>query len=283
MTETSKKHKGGNECFYRLFKSFEDELFFPNLLTFLVKRDISDFVPRKMLMTSIKREVLIASKTSYRLFIEEYINEFTNEKGFNCSAAYESFKSFCLSNGFVSCASNKLDININPYVDRKRVWVDGKLESYHFIKPGFKLDDEDYNEVIDVDLKVDVHIWIKSFVSKWISILSFLSMIYFCVHSQDEYNNSQPLVWPPYFPFQLINLSFVPCSWLMFLTQIFINCGFTDDQLLTLRIETSILFGLTLLILKLWIRRTRKLSQNLLSRNLRGTWNIRWMIISKWT
>ena len=118
---------------------------------------ISNFRPGRLPMTNTKRDVLNASKTSYRLFIEEFINEFSDVKGFNCSTAFDNFKSFCSSNGFVSCASNKLGVNISRYVDRKRVRADGKLEWRYFIKPDFKIEDDNV-DIIDLDATADVHI-----------------------------------------------------------------------------------------------------------------------------
>ena len=118
---------------------------------------ISNFRLGRLPKTNTKRDVLNASKTSYQLYIEEFINEFSDEKGFNCSTAFDNFKSFCSSNGFVSCASNKLGVNISRYVDRKRVRADGKLEWRYFIKPDFKIEDDNV-DIIDLDATADVHI-----------------------------------------------------------------------------------------------------------------------------
>ena len=157
MVETSDKYKGDFGYFDRLVKSFEADGFHENLLTFFMKRDISRFDPRKIPMTKTKREVLNSTKTSYRLFVEEYIEEFSKREGWNCKEAFDYFKAFCQSNNFIACASNKLGEKLRDYVEHKRVRVGDKREYRYFIKEGFKVDD-DGEEVVDLDVDVDVHI-----------------------------------------------------------------------------------------------------------------------------
>ena len=156
MVETSDKYKGDFGYFDRLVKSFEADGFHENLLTFFMKRDISRFDPRKIPMTKTKRDVLNSTKTSYRLFVEEYIEEFSKREGWNCKEAFDYFKAFCQSNNFIACASNKLGEKLRDYVEHKRVRVGDKREYRYFIKEGFKVDDGE--EVVDLDADVDVHI-----------------------------------------------------------------------------------------------------------------------------
>ena len=103
-------------------------------------------------MTNTKHDVLNALKTSYRLFVEEYVNEFVKEEGFNCKDAYEYYKAFCSPNGFVACASNKFGAYIRPYVERKRVRINGQLEWRYFVRDDFDVDGND-GEVVDLDGK----------------------------------------------------------------------------------------------------------------------------------
>ena len=156
MVETSDKYKGDTKYFDRLVKSFDVEGFHDNLLTFFMKRDISTFDPRKIPMTKAKRDVLNATKTSYRLFVEEYIEEFSKKEGWNCKEAFDYFKAFCQSNNFIACASNKLGEKLRDYVDHKRVRIEKKLEWRYFIKEGFNVDDD--GDVVDLDANADVHI-----------------------------------------------------------------------------------------------------------------------------
>ena len=157
MTECSDKYKGDFDYFEKLVNGF-DESFYEHLLTYFMNKDISDFNPRRIPMTNIKREVIESKKSCYRLFVEEYYDEMNSEEGLNCVDAYTYYIDFAKRNGFKCCASNTFGSKVRDYVDRKRCRVDGKREYRYFIKEGFVKDDDDEAVDIDFDMKKDIHV-----------------------------------------------------------------------------------------------------------------------------
>lgn len=156
MTECSDRYKGDFDYFDKLVKSF-DTAFYEHLLTFFMNKDISEFNPRKMPMTKIKKEVIESKKSCYKLFVEEYIDKLNGKEGWNCKDAFTYYVDFAKRNGFKCCASNTFGSKVRDYVERKRCRFEGKLEWRYFIKDGFEIENDDTVDV-DLDATADVHI-----------------------------------------------------------------------------------------------------------------------------
>ena len=88
-----------------------------HLFTFFLHRDISKYQPRMIPMTSTKQEMINASKDSYELFFDEYIDRFDGD-GWISKDAYEHYKQFCSENGYSNPLSNKsFGLKIKRFVD----------------------------------------------------------------------------------------------------------------------------------------------------------------------
>ena len=61
VLKVSGKYKGNYDYFQNLIKIRKEEDFYPNLLTFFIKRNISDFLPAKIPMTDAKQDIIRAS------------------------------------------------------------------------------------------------------------------------------------------------------------------------------------------------------------------------------
>ena len=158
MTECSDKYKGDFEYFEKLVKGFDDE-FYEHLLSYFMNKDTSDFNPRRISMTNIKREVIESKKSYYRLYVEEYIDKLNCDEVWICREVFSYYIDFAKRNDFKCCASNTFGSKVRDYVERKRVKLDSKLELRNFINNDFEIENDDDSEIaIDFDKTADVHV-----------------------------------------------------------------------------------------------------------------------------
>ena len=154
ICEVNQKYKKDNKHFRSLYE-MRGSTFYEHLLTFFMKRDISDFIPGEFPMTKNKKEIQKASENSALHFVREYNERFKGD-GWAASEAYQYYRDFCEKNGFKAVAVNKFGMYANAYVENKRVRVNGKREYRYFLREGVSFEDGDEEDIIDLDAKCDV-------------------------------------------------------------------------------------------------------------------------------
>lgn len=152
VTRTSSKYKGNSSYFKNLCQSFNKD-FYNNLFTFFMKRDISKFDPRELPQTETKKQIQDVSKSSYELFIEEHVIDFS--AGFERSEAFEYYSRWAKNNGFAQCNIKTFKSNIIQFCIESRIRRDGrhpwvfKLKNEYITK--FEVNDKIDEEEEDVD------------------------------------------------------------------------------------------------------------------------------------
>ena len=77
-------------------------------------------------MTQEREELMEASKSSYQLFYEEFMEAFDDE-GWICKDCYQAYVRFAKENNYCVCASNTFGVKIRDFVERKKKRLDGNL------------------------------------------------------------------------------------------------------------------------------------------------------------
>ena len=134
ICEVNQKYKKDKKHFKPLYE-MRGNTFYEHLLTFFMKRDISDFIPGEVSMTRNKKEIQKASENSALHFVREYNERFAGD-GWLANEAYQYYRDFCEKNGFKAVAVNKFGVYANANVENKRVRVNGKREYRYFLKEG---------------------------------------------------------------------------------------------------------------------------------------------------
>ena len=153
VTRTSSKYKGNSSYFKNLCQSFNKD-FYNNLFTFFMKRDISKFDPRELPQTETKKQIQDVSKSSYELFIEEHVIDFS--AGFERSEAFEYYSRWAKNNGFAQCNIKTFKSNIIQFCIESQVTRDGrrphvfKLKNEYITK--FEVNDE---LKVEEDVEID--------------------------------------------------------------------------------------------------------------------------------
>jgi phage/plasmid-associated DNA primase len=105
------------------------------LLTYYSKYDISKYKPFIIPDTSIKNDIISASKDSVQSFVEEHVEMLTG--GNVCERVYESYVEFCKSNGFMTKKSTTFGGEIGAYCDHKQKRLQGSKNYYYTLKQEF--------------------------------------------------------------------------------------------------------------------------------------------------
>ena len=146
VSETNDKYKGNFKHFEKLCDSF-DEVFYENLYTYFMKRDISKFNPRIIPSSEAKEDIINASKSSYELFIQDRINEFVN--GYDCTESFGDYQNWAKLNGFMSCNVKTYGLNVKKFCERTRISTElGRIWVYQ-LKESMKKYFEIVNEDVD--------------------------------------------------------------------------------------------------------------------------------------
>ena len=148
VSEASGKYIGNWDYFEKLGDSFTEN-FYQNLFTFFMKRDISEFKPRRLPKSEAREELIQSNKSAYELFIEENYNQFA--KGWSCSDCFESYKPWCTNKGFALCNFTTFGTKMRVYCERKQRRVVGVREWCYILKEdeakNFKSNDESDGDV----------------------------------------------------------------------------------------------------------------------------------------
>lgn len=142
VDEVNDKYKGNFEHFEKLCGSFDD-VFYDNIYTFFMKRDLSSFNPRVIPRTEARDDIINANKSSYELFIQDRINEFVN--GYDCTESFGDYQNWSKLNGFMSCNVKTYGVNVKKYCERRRIRIDGNLVWVYKLKEEKKK----YFEILD--------------------------------------------------------------------------------------------------------------------------------------
>ena len=137
------KHKGDFKYFEQLVDN-QDDVFYDNLLTFFIKRDISTFQVREIPMTEAKQDLIDASKSPIDQWICDNYNKLCD--GIPCADALLSKPAEMRDRAF--------QLQLKDKCERKRRREDAKLVWYYVLKDECKgiyqqtelNDDEDINE-----------------------------------------------------------------------------------------------------------------------------------------
>ena len=140
VLETSAIHKDDFDYFSSLHKNFDDD-FYNNLFTFFMKRDISNYNPRRIPMTEAKKQIMELSKTHLEIVVSSFVEEYNEQlaEGWNTQFAYQSFKTYLEDNGHKLYNNIIFGREIIKYCDKKRVRLNGKLEWQYLLKDEFKI------------------------------------------------------------------------------------------------------------------------------------------------
>ncbi len=135
VCEVSEEHKDDKEYFERIRNGCTEE-FYQNLFTFFMKRDVKGVDFTKIPNTEIRQVLMESSRSSYELFIQDFIKDF--KKGFKTEKAYSYYKMWACNNGFSSkkkcVASNVFGKNIAKFVTGKQVREEGGRVRRYYLK-----------------------------------------------------------------------------------------------------------------------------------------------------
>lgn len=133
VCNTNDSHANDQDYFETLRKSFTEE-FYQNLFTYFMKRNLDGVNIRTLPNTEAKQALMEANKSSYELFIQDFIIDF--KKGFKTEKAYSYYKMWACNNGFASrkkcVAVSVFGKNISNFVVGKQVREkDGRVRRYY--------------------------------------------------------------------------------------------------------------------------------------------------------
>lgn len=138
VIRASSEHALDEAYFTQLFATFNDS-FYRNLLTFLLKMNISDFNPSIIPVTEEREAIQEISRSKYELFIQDFIQEFI--KGFVKTEAYAKFQEWCITNGYDAGAKWQFNTEMLTYCTTHKPWNGGvnrkqiyKLKNNEYIK-----------------------------------------------------------------------------------------------------------------------------------------------------
>ena len=146
VSEVNDKYKGNFKHFEKLCDSFDD-VFYENLYTYFMRRDISAFNPRIIPRSEAKDDIINANKSSYELFIQDRIDEFVN--GYDCTESFGAYQLWAKLNGFMSCNVKTYGVNIKKYCEVKQVRIDGERVRVYKLKESMKKN----FEIVDEDVE----------------------------------------------------------------------------------------------------------------------------------
>ena len=146
VSEVNDKYKGNFKHFEKLCDSFDD-VFYENLYTYFIKRDISAFNPRIIPRSEAKDDIINANKSSYELFIQDRIDEFVN--GYDCTESFGAYQLWAKLNGFMSCNVKTYGLNVKKFCERKQMRIDGQRVRVYKLKESMK----NNFEIVDEDVE----------------------------------------------------------------------------------------------------------------------------------
>ena len=146
VSEVNEKYKGNEAYFDKLCDSF-DAVFYENLYTYFMRRDISKFSPRRIPRSEAKDNIINACKTSYELFIQDRIDDFVN--GYDCSESFGDYQGWAKLNGFMSCNVKTYGLNVKKFCEVKQVRIDGQRVRVYKLKESMKNNFEIVNEDVE--------------------------------------------------------------------------------------------------------------------------------------
>ena len=127
--EILEKERVRNEYFDALDKEAHDEDFYPTLFSYLLSIDVSKWDPEHdRPHTQTKTIVLERSENPLKSFVEEHIEDISNER-LSTKEAHDLYKQFCVSNGhryqsnlpnFLADLKQMFDIDRHRTSDKKR-------------------------------------------------------------------------------------------------------------------------------------------------------------------
>jgi len=130
VIKVSNKRKEDFEYFGKLAKTMEHKLFYQTLFTWFLDVDLKDFNPRDIPKTEAKQDMIHASKESWQLFFEDYIDYFKGD-GWIASSCYSEYQEYCKQYGFAAYSLTKFGIRIKRYVDIKQRKRNGQSNRYY--------------------------------------------------------------------------------------------------------------------------------------------------------
>ncbi len=146
VSEVNEKYKGNEAYFDKLCDSFDD-VFYENLYTYFMRRDISKFSPRRIPRSEAKDNIINACKTSYELFIQDRINEFIN--GYDCTESFGDYQGWAKLNGFMNCNVKTYGLNIKKFCERRQIRVNGGKPYVYILKESMKNNFEIVNDDVE--------------------------------------------------------------------------------------------------------------------------------------
>ena len=139
ICETNDSHINDYEYFLSLQRTFTEE-FYQNLFTYFMKRNLDGVNLRILPNTSVKQALVDANKSTYELFIQDFIIDF--KKGFIIEEAYTYYNKWAFINEFIK-KDKKVEKtvfckNVLPFIDKKQI----RSKEYGTRKWAYKLKEE---------------------------------------------------------------------------------------------------------------------------------------------
>lgn len=154
VCEVSEVHKNDWDYFEKI-RNGCTETFYQNLLTFFMKRKLEKIDFTKIPNTDIREALMESSKSSYELFIQDFIKDF--KEGISTDKAYTYYKMWATINGYSSkekgIQNNIFGKKMAKYVDggrrregggRKRIYKLKESKADHFVD--VYVDQQEYNK-----------------------------------------------------------------------------------------------------------------------------------------
>ena len=121
------KYKNNHDYWNNIYNNLNEE-FYNNLLTYFLKRDISEFNPRIIPMTEAKQDLIEASRNPVDVWICDNYNNLC--EGWLCSEA--------LSNKPYDIKERSFTLQIKDKCIRKQIQSNNKRSWYYFLKDEYK-------------------------------------------------------------------------------------------------------------------------------------------------
>ena len=110
--------------FKPLFRSNRTEEFMQNLFTYYMTLDLTNYNPEQVIVTEAREEMMLSSKSSYELFVEENCEYFYEAEQreewekLETHKVFELYKHYCEENGYDAYTSNRFCTRTHGFLER---------------------------------------------------------------------------------------------------------------------------------------------------------------------
>ena len=135
--------------------------FYETLFTYFYDIGSEKFNPREIPKSEVKKDMIEASKKSWRLFFEDNIDKFVGD-GYVSKDCYTAYNRYCEKYGYMVLSLTKFGLSIKKFVDITKRKRNGDVIRYYTLNShGMKLHEEykkeleELSDIQDQDISFD--------------------------------------------------------------------------------------------------------------------------------